>query len=194
MAQIEDMSKAGEPLDLQSGYPLTGRGRREREDERLNLLEEIFDPTSRRHRSLALPGWRCLEIGAGRGSMAVWLAQRVGEKGGVVATDIDTTYLERLSIPNLEVRRHDSLEDPLDGLGPGTFDLVCSRLVLFWLAGKQEIAIQRMVECLRPGGWLIDEDGDWGTVAPVAPGHSPHSSYHALWPGGAWVASRGDHP
>jgi hypothetical protein len=24
------------------------------------------------------PEWRCLEIGAGRGSMAVWLAQQVG--------------------------------------------------------------------------------------------------------------------
>ena len=39
--------------------------------------------------------------------------------------------------------------------------------MLFWLPGKQERAVQRMVECLRPGGWLVDEDGDWGTIAPV---------------------------
>ena len=49
------------------------------------------------------PGWRCLEIGAGRGSMATWLAERVGPAGQVVATDIDTRYLERLDLPNLHV-------------------------------------------------------------------------------------------
>jgi len=92
--------------------------------------------------------------------MAVWLAERVGESGQVVATDIDVTYLKRLNLPNLEVRKHNILDDPLDALGPGSFDLVCSRLMLFWLAGKQEAAIRRMVECLRPGGWLVDEDGD----------------------------------
>ena len=76
--------------------------------------------------------------------MAVWLAKQVGESGHVVATDIDLTYLQRLHLPNLEVRRHNILDDPLDALGLGSFDLVCSRLMLFWLAGKQETAIQRM--------------------------------------------------
>jgi len=66
-------------------YRLAAAGREAADDERLSLLESIFDPTSRRRRSLVKPGWRCLEIGAGRGSMAVWLAQQVGEKGQVVA-------------------------------------------------------------------------------------------------------------
>ena len=35
---------------------------------------------------------------------ADWLAERVGESRDVVATDIDVTYLERLDLPNLEVR------------------------------------------------------------------------------------------
>src|SRR4030095_11158684 len=60
------------------------------------------------------------------------------------ATDIDLTYLQRLNGPNLEVRKHNILDDPLDALGPGSFDLVCSRLMLFWLAGKQEAAIPPM--------------------------------------------------
>jgi hypothetical protein len=68
--------------------------------------------------------------------MAVWLAQQVGETGQVVATDVDITYLSRVQIPNLEVRRHNILEDPLEVLGPGSFDLVCSRLMLF-LAARQ---------------------------------------------------------
>jgi hypothetical protein len=51
--------------------------------------------------------------------MAVWLAQQVGEKGHVVATDLDVTYLERLHLPNLDVRRHNILEDSIETLGPG---------------------------------------------------------------------------
>lgn len=176
------------------GYRLSAQGRQEVEDERLNLLEEIFDPLSRQRRALVQPGWRCLEVGAGRGSMARWLAQRVGEQGRVVATDVDTTYLQRLNIPNLEIRRHNILSDPLDELGPGSFDLVCVRLVLFWLPGRQENAIRRMVECLRPGGWLLDEDGDWGLVAPVDPAHPAYAQYQRAWQNGEWWTARGYDP
>ena len=84
--------------------------------------------------------------------------------------------------------------DSLDVLVPGSFDLVCARLVLFWLAGKQEIAIRRMLECLRPGGWLLDEDGDWGMVAPVDPAHSQFSLYHRVWKNGEWWTERGYDP
>jgi SAM-dependent methyltransferase len=194
MAEAEDTSRAVEPVDLGPGYRLAARGRQEAEDDRLALLELIFDPISRRRRELVQPGWRCLEVGAGRGSMAVWLAERVGESGHVVATDIDLTYLKRINLPNLEVRRHNILDDPLDALGPGSFDLVCSRLMLFWLAGKQEKAIRRMVECLRPGGWLVDEDGDWGTVVPVNSSHPYYAQYNRTWQGGEWWASRGYDP
>jgi len=86
------------------------------------------------------------------------------------------------------------LDDPLDALVPGSFDLVCSRLLLFWLAGKQETAIRRMVECLRPGGWLVDEDGDWGMVLPVDLSHPLSTKYNAVWGGGEWWASRGYDP
>src|SRR5262245_33057122 len=194
MSRCGDTSKAAEPPDVEPGYRLARKGREEIEEERLDLLEQLFDPGSRRRRALVQPGWRCLEVGAGRGSMAVWLTQQVGRHGHVVATDIDLSYLERLDIPNLEVRRHDILRDPLDALGVRSFDLVCSRLMLFWLAGKQEAAIRRMVECLRPGGWLVDEDGDWGTVAPVDPGHPHYASYHAAWQGGEWWTARGYDP
>ena len=98
------------------------------------------------------PGERCLEVGAGRGSMALWLAEQVGPSGHVVATDVATRDLQRLEGRNLEVLEHDILEDSLDALGPGSFDLVCSRLALFHLVGRQEEAIGRMVACR----WLAD--------------------------------------
>ena len=108
----ERLDTAGVPESLDPGYRLAARGRQAAEDDRLGLLEHIFDPLSRRRRELVQPGWRCLEVGAGRGSMAVWLAERVGASGRVVATDIDVTYLKRLNLPNLEVYQHNILDDP----------------------------------------------------------------------------------
>jgi SAM-dependent methyltransferase len=176
------------------GYRLAARGREEAEDERLDLLEQLFDPGSRRRLEMVRPGWRCLVVGAGRGSMAVWLAERVGPAGLVVATDIDCRYLERLDLPNLQVVRHNIVDDQLDVLGPGSFDLVCARLVLFWLAGRQHEALGQMVRCLRPGGWLIDEDGDWGVPGPVDPSHPLYAGYHQAFNGGEWWAARGYDP
>ena len=180
--------------DANPTYRLSAAGRETAEDERLSLLESIFDPASRQRRSMVQLGWRCLEVGAGRGSMAVWLAQQVGEKGRVVATDIDVTYLERLNLPNLEVRRHNILEDPIETLSLASFDMVSLRLVLFWLVGRQEEVIRRMVQCLRPGGWLVDEDGDWGTVVPVNPFHPIYERYQQIWKKGDWWTARGYDP
>jgi len=90
--------------------------------------------------------------------------------------------------------QHDILHDPLHVLGVGSFDLVCSRLLLFWLPGAQEAAIRRIVECLRPGGWLVDEDGGWGTVSPVDPAHPLYAGYEGVWRQGEWWVSRGCDP
>jgi SAM-dependent methyltransferase len=136
------------------------------EEERLGGLSAFFDPGTRRQLETVGvgPGWRCLEIGAGAGSVAVWLAERVGPGGRVVATDLETGFLERLSLPNLEVRRHDIVTDDLPA---GAFDLVHARLVLEHLAGR-DAALTRMAAALAPGGWLVVEDLDWISVAPVA--------------------------
>jgi SAM-dependent methyltransferase len=175
-------------------YRLAAAGREVAEDQRLTLLEQVFDPLSRRRRGMVQPGWRCLEIGAGRGSMAVWLAEQVGPSGHVVATDIDVGYLERLDLPNLEVVQHDILEDSLEPLDPGSFDLVCSRLMVFHLVGRHDTAIARMAQCLRPGGCLIDEDADWGTPGPVDPSHPLYQDFHRAWRNGDWWVARGYDP
>jgi hypothetical protein len=51
-----------------------------------------------------------------------------------------------------------------------------------------------MVRCLRPGGWLIDEDADWGTIGPVDPTHPLYRGYHHAWRAGGWHAERGYDP
>ena len=75
--------------------------------------------------------------------MAAWLAEKVGPTGHVVATDIDLGYLRQLDLPNLGVVEHNILEDPLEPLSPGSFDLVCSRLTLFHLVDTQELPSSR---------------------------------------------------
>jgi SAM-dependent methyltransferase len=184
-------AESAESRATPAAYRLAAGGREAAEAERLTLLEQLYDPLSRRRRAFVQRGWRCLEVGAGRGSMAVWLAEQVGPDGHVVATDIDTRYLRRLDVPNLEVLEHNILEDPLGRLGPGSFDLVCSRLMLFHLVGRQDVAIRRMAECLRPGGWLVDEDADWGTAAPVDPAHPLYDAYRRVWRNGNWWTVRG---
>jgi SAM-dependent methyltransferase len=191
VAESEPTAQRRETRASGPGYRLVAAGREAAEDERLALLEQIYDPVSRRRRALVQPGWRCLELGAGRGSMAGWLAEQVGPDGHVVAIDIDTRYLQRLDLPNLEVVEHNVLDDPLEVLGPGSFDLICARFVLFHLAGRQEEAIGQLTKCLRPGGWLINEDAEWGMAAPVDPAHPLYDGYRRAWHDGDWFTSRG---
>src|SRR5258708_22948748 len=93
------------------------------ERRRLALLEAELDPGT--IQQLAArgvgPGWHCLEIGAGGGSIASWLTQRVGPTGHVLATDINTRFLDALDLPNLEVRLHNIVTDELP---VNSFDLV----------------------------------------------------------------------
>jgi tRNA A58 N-methylase Trm61 len=97
--------------------------------ERLAFVETRYDPGTIRHlESLHVSeGWHCLEIGGGGGSIAEWLCRRVGSSGHVVATDINIRFLQALDLPNLEVRRHNIVDDALE---QGAFDLVHTRAVL----------------------------------------------------------------
>ena len=63
-------------------------------------------------------GWRCLEVGAGAGSIVRWLSDRVGPNGSVVAADIDTRFLEDLSERNIQVRRSTARTRSLAGSTP----------------------------------------------------------------------------
>lgn len=130
------------------------------ESRRLQLLEERLDPTTiRRIERLELaPGARCLEVGAGRGSIARWLCGHVGQRGHVTATDIDIDWLAELSLPNLRVLCHDLRTDDFP---ERSFDLIHARAVLMHL-GERMATLRRMVSWLAPGGWLLVEDGDFG--------------------------------
>lgn len=144
-------------------YPFDHAWREERA--RLARIEQAFDPwTIRSIEATGLrAGWRCLEIGGGGGSIAEWLTGRVGPTGHVVATDLETKFLEAIEAANLEVRRHDVVSDPLE---EAHYDLIHARAVLEHLPDRDEI-VPRLVGALKGGGWLTLESGDLSTVRMV---------------------------
>lgn len=124
---------------------------------RFGVLERCYDVQTRRclSRIGIGPGQRCLEVGAGAGSVAVWMADQVGPKGAVLATDIKP-HLSYADSPNLTVARHDVMIDPLP---EAAYDLVHARLVLLHLPGRLE-ALRRLIAALKPGGSLLLEEFD----------------------------------
>jgi SAM-dependent methyltransferase len=132
---------------------------------RIQAAEDLLDDGSiRLLSSLGVrQGWRCLEVGAGGGSIARWLAEAVGPTGYVVATDVDTRALELPMQPNVEKRGHDIVHDSLeDG-----FDLIHVRLVLEHLP-EREAVLDKLVAALRDGGWLLVEDVDYVSGVPIS--------------------------
>jgi len=142
--------------------------------ERLALLEQCLDPSTRsRIKSLGVAdGWQCLEAGAGGGSVAQWLCRQVGAAGRVVATDIDTRFLEHIHEPNLDITK---LDLTTDSIPQNTFDLVHTRMVLMHLPSRADI-LEKLVAALKPGGWLLVEEQDVYPVLATASG-----PYRRVW-------------
>ena len=131
----------------------------ELERKRLGGLETVLDPgTTRCLAGIGVgPGWTCLEIGGGGGSVTQWLCRRVGRSGKVIATDLDTRFLDALDEPNLQVMHHDVTNDALP---ESAFDLIHARLVLEHLPSR-ELVLERLRSALKPGGAVLIEDADF---------------------------------
>jgi SAM-dependent methyltransferase len=135
----------------------------EGERARLAGMEAQWDPGTFRHIDALDLGSdaACWEIGAGGGSVASWLAARVGR---LLVTDVDTRFLEDLESETVTVIRHDVLADP----PPGSFDLIHARLLLEHLADRERV-LDQLASSLRPGGWLVIEDYDWTSYGTDPP-------------------------
>jgi ubiquinone/menaquinone biosynthesis C-methylase UbiE len=158
---------------------------------RLAALSAMFDATTMRHleaRGVA-SGWSCLEIGGGSGTIAAWLADRVGPGGRVLVTDIDPRHLAGIASDrsNLFVQQHDITVDPLP---EATFDLIHVRLVLVHLPEWEQV-LRKLRAALKPGGWLVDEEFDSDSMPPdpsVNAGEARLETHVAM---GRLMASRG---
>ena len=125
------------------------------ESQRLIALAAACDPatTSTLAELRIAPGADCLEIGAGTGSLSVWIAENRAPRR-VVATDLDTKAMLDLRHPALEILRHDVR---VDSFPPSSFDLIVARNLLCHLPQREQI-LARIIGWLRPGGHLFVED------------------------------------
>lgn len=146
--------------------------------DRLRLLESRCDPDTRRRLAVAGPliGLRCLEVGAGAGSVTRMLAELVGGAGEVVAIDIDTRFLTAPMPANVRVLRHDINRDPVP---LAAFDLVHCRALLMHLSDPM-LALTRMAAAVRPGGWLVIEDADYTSVAAADRTHPVAAAFDRI--------------
>ena len=130
----------------------------EREYHRLRLVEAANDSTT-----IALlvetgirPGWHCLELGAGAGSILRWLGHRVGPGGLAVGIDKNTVYLKGFDQPPFQVHEGMYPEMSMEQ----SFDLLHARYVLIHNRNDRAI-LEHMLNCLKPGGWAVFEEPDF---------------------------------
>jgi len=115
----------------------------------VQILAQVLDPfTAWRLAPHIGPDSRCLEVAAGAGSIAGWMADRAGH---VVATDTDITHLS--PHPNLTPLRHNLVTDPVEG----AFDVIHARLVLAHLPQRHEL-LGKLAAALNPRGVLVVEE------------------------------------
>ncbi len=133
--------------------------------QRLQAIEAVFDTnTKRRITSTGIaPGWRCLEVGPGAGSILHWLADTVSNEGSVTGLEINPRFLSQRSGYNWSVIEGD-IRDV--ALGEVQFDLIHARYVLIHLPNYQ-VALERLIAHLKPGGWIVLEEPDFSAARPI---------------------------
>lgn len=125
---------------------------------RLRMIEEALDPVTLTHLQATgiRGGWRCLEVGAGAGSVMRWMASAVGAGGQVVAVDTNTKHIRDLSAAPYQVVEGDFLDASLDG----GFDLAHCRYVLIHNRRSQDM-LKKFCALAKPGGFLVLEEPDF---------------------------------
>ena len=138
----------------------------EEEFHRLQMVEAAND-----HTTIALleetkiqPGWHCMELGTGAGSMLRWLGQRVGLTGLAVGVDKNTHYLQNVSSPPFQVYQGTFPDVAL----PHAFDLIHGRYVLIHNQSDMDI-LHKMFSLLKPGGWAVFEEPDFTSTKLARP-------------------------
>ncbi|MFJ9025859.1 class I SAM-dependent methyltransferase [Streptomyces sp. NPDC102259] len=149
------------------------------EGERIDFGALAYDDiTMARLRALGVgPGWRCLDVGAGTGTVSRRLLEEAGVTS-VLAVDRDVRFLCARPVPGLDVMQADiSAPDAV----PGRFPLVHARFVLMHLAERDRL-ITTLAELVAPGGVLVLSDAI-DLTSDRAP-DTPYSAVmRAMWQG-----------
>ncbi|MGW1542127.1 class I SAM-dependent methyltransferase [Streptomyces sp. NPDC002309] len=149
------------------------------EGERIDLGALAYDDiTMARLRALgAGPGWRCLDVGAGTGTVSRRLLDEAGV-AGVLAVDRDVRFLRERPVPGLDVLEADITAPDF---APGRFRLVHARFVLMHLPGHERL-IAALAELVEPGGVLVLSDAV-DLTSDRTPGAPYTTMMRAMWQG-----------
>ena len=127
-------------------------------------LRSLRDDVYRRPLQLALErlgikeGWKCVDVGAGGGDVAVALAEIVGHSGRVYAVDSDPTARDevaRAAAAHTQVLAITQAGEDL--LLPEPVDLAFCRFLLLHVLDPA-VVLGRMRRAVREGGWVVAQE------------------------------------
>ncbi|MGX1128129.1 SAM-dependent methyltransferase [Streptomyces glaucescens] len=149
------------------------------EGERIDFGALAYDDlTMARLRALgAGPGWSCLDVGAGTGTVSRRLLAEA-EVASVLAVDRDVRFLAERRLPGLDVLEAD-ITAP--GFAPGRFRLVHARFVLMHLPERDRL-ITALADLVAPGGVLVLSDAV-DLTSERAPSTPYTTVMRAMWQG-----------
>ncbi|MER7722420.1 class I SAM-dependent methyltransferase [Streptomyces sp. NPDC096323] len=149
------------------------------EGERIDFGALAYDDfTMARLRAIgAGPGWRCLDVGAGTGTVSGRLLEEAGVES-VLAVDRDVRFLAELSLPGLDVLEADITAPDFVS---GRFQLVHARFVLMHLPERDRV-IRALAERVAPGGVLVLSDAV-DLTSDRTPGTPYTEVMRAMWQG-----------
>jgi SAM-dependent methyltransferase len=130
----------------------------------LTALRGLRDDVYRRPLATALdrlgigPGWRCVDVGAGGGDVAVALAEVVGRDGRVYAVDSDPLARDEVAHAAAAHSQVLAITQAAEDLTlPEPVDLAFCRFLLMHVFDPLAV-VRRMAGAVRPGGWVVAQE------------------------------------
>jgi SAM-dependent methyltransferase len=127
-------------------------------------LREIRDDVYRRPLETALtrlgvgPGWRCADVGAGTGDVAIALGTIVGREGRIYAVDVDPAARDAVAEAAAAHAQVIALTQAVEDLTlPEPVDLAYCRFLLLHVRDPRN-ALKAMASSVRPGGWVVAQE------------------------------------
>ena len=162
-------------------------------DDAIDLLRGLRDDVYRRPLATALDrlgvgeGWRCVDVGAGEGNVAIELGHLVGRDGRIYAVDVDPAARDLVAESAAAFAQVIALTQAVeDLLLPEAVDLAYCRFLLLHVHEPLE-ALRSMASAVRPGGWVVAQEPitSAGRIdgAPFSMPDARHPDVGALLPG-----------
>ncbi len=162
-------------------------------DDILGDVRDLRDDVYRRPLATAMtrlgvgPGWRCVDVGAGLGDVAIALGEIVGREGRIYAVDIDPAARDLVAAAAAAHAQVLALTQAVEDLTlPEAVDLAFCRFLLLHVH-EPLAGLTAMAAAVRPGGWVVAQEpitsaGRIDGVAMSMP-DARHPDIGALLPG-----------